>query len=129
MQVGQENFVVIEPVDLRKEELLYEVLCRGQVPANTAEGLRVQSRSVRDLPKLANSPFIFAVDADFLRKYLDILRQDLFDNDMDFEQRPFGSKLAHVRNRLDLLNPSSAEEFAVRAELSKEFQTLVNKYF
>src|SRR3978361_857427 len=131
MQVGQENFVVIEPVDLRKEELLYEVLCRGQVPANTDEGLRVHFRGVRDLPKLANSPFRFAVDADFLREYLDVLRQDLFDGDIDFgvrQQRQFRSKLAHVRNRLELINPSSADDFAFRAELGAEFQTLVNKY-
>lgn len=131
MQSSQENFVVIEPVDLRKEELLYEILCRGQVPADTAEGLRAQFRVVRDLPKLANSPFLFAVDADFLHRYLDILRQDLFDSDIDFElrqQRRFSSKLAHVKNRLDLINPSSADEFAVKTELSTEFQILVSKY-
>lgn len=131
MQVGQESFVVIEPVDLRKEELFYEVLCRKQVPVDTAEGLRVQFRAVRDLPKLTNSPFAFAVDAEFLRRYIDILRQDLFDNDIDFgmrQRRRFSSKLAHLKNRLDLLSPSSADEFAVKMEFSAEFQVLANKY-
>lgn len=127
-----ENFLDnIDPIYLRKEELFYEVLCRGCTPASTAERLRAQFRVVRATPVLSCSPFEFAHDAEFLQKYLSDIGQDLFDADYGLgvrQQRQVRSRLGHADNRLALMRPASAEEFGVKNNLVSEYEILKNQF-